>query len=81
MRFAIAFLAGTFLLATTAEAADKAAKKAKKGKQDAEAIFKKLDTNNDSKVSKEEFAKYADLQKKGAEGRQDRQALRQARRQ
>lgn len=32
----------------------------KKGMGDPEATFKKLDTNNDSKVSKEEFSKFRD---------------------
>ena len=37
-----------------------AAQDTKKGKLDVEAIFKKLDTNNDGKLQKDEFLKMAD---------------------
>ncbi len=51
-------------LVFVAAKADKAAKKAKKKIGDLDALFTKLDTNNDKKLSKEEFAKIADEQKK-----------------
>jgi len=46
----------------TAAYADDPPKPAKKGKQrDPEAMFKRLDTNSDGKISKEEFAKFAEI--------------------
>ena len=44
-----------FLAASVSDAAD--ADK-KKGKRDPQAIFKRLDSNNDGKLSKEEFSKF-----------------------
>lgn len=44
--------------------ADKAAKKAKKKVGDLDALFTKLDTDKDKKLSKDEFAKIIDEQKK-----------------
>ena len=56
-----------FVAADADKAAKKAAKKAKKkAVGNLEATFKKLDTNDDKKLSKEEFAKVADEQKKKA---------------
>jgi Ca2+-binding EF-hand superfamily protein len=50
-----------FMFASSARADDDP-KPAKKGKQpDPEAMFKRLDTNNDGKISKEEFAKFAEI--------------------
>ena len=40
-----------------------AAQETRKGKFDAEAIFKKLDANNDGKLQKDEFLKLADRTK------------------
>jgi Ca2+-binding EF-hand superfamily protein len=43
---------------------------AKNGKLDADAIFKKLDTNNDGRLSKDEFLKIADRFKEPEKMRQ-----------
>jgi Ca2+-binding EF-hand superfamily protein len=54
-------------LFTSAARADDPPKPAKKGKQpDPEAMFKRLDTNNDGKISKEEFAKFAEMMREKA---------------
>ena len=37
--------------------------------RDLEAVFKKLDTNNDGKLSKEEFLKVAEMRRGGRGGR------------
>src|SRR5207249_5007874 len=59
----LAVTAALLLVAGTAEAADKAAKQAKKKGNDVAAMFKKLDTNNDGKLSAAEFSKI-ELKKK-----------------
>ncbi len=59
----MARLTGMLLVALTAVlllSGVRAQDTTKKGKLDAEAIFKKLDANNDGKLSKDEFLKLAD---------------------
>ncbi|MCE9564100.1 MAG: EF-hand domain-containing protein [Planctomycetes bacterium] len=57
-------VAAAFLFSTMpANAADKKAKKANKAADKTTALFKKLDTNNDGKLSTAEFAKLAEVQK------------------
>jgi Ca2+-binding EF-hand superfamily protein len=46
------------------------AQEQKKGTFDIDAIFKKLDTNNDGKLSKDEFLKLADLFKDKGKARE-----------
>ncbi len=55
--------AGLLLTTTAADAADKKAKKAKKPADTTSALFKKLDTNNDGKLSTAEFAKLKEVSK------------------
>lgn len=55
--------AGLLLTATATDAADKKAKKAKKPADATAALFKKLDTNNDGKLSTDEFSKLAEVKK------------------
>jgi Ca2+-binding EF-hand superfamily protein len=54
----LALVAGMFLSLSWADAADGAAKKKKGKKGNPAELFKKLDSNNDSKLSKEEFSKF-----------------------
>jgi hypothetical protein len=53
----VAVAAACLLTINTAAAADKKAKKANKAADKTTALFKKLDTNNDGKLSTSEFAK------------------------
>jgi Ca2+-binding EF-hand superfamily protein len=59
----IAALAVAGFLSTSAYADDppKPEKKGKGKQPDPEVIFKRLDTNNDGKISKDEFAKFAEI--------------------
>ena len=57
-------VAGLLALSTDASAKPKAAKGDK-----LEMLFKKLDTNGDGTLSKEEFSKLAEMRKKGGEGK------------
>jgi Ca2+-binding EF-hand superfamily protein len=71
-RFVILSMIGMVALAWNLAVAPAPASAAegKKKKTDLEALFKKLDTNNDGKLSKEEFAKIAELgKKKGAKSK------------
>ena len=59
----VAMLTITGLLVVSAVRADdkpKGGKEKAKGKVDAEAVFKRLDANEDGKLSKEEFAKFGE---------------------
>jgi hypothetical protein len=77
--FAAALLGMMGLVAATAAAADDDAKPGKKqGKRDPEALFKRMDSNSDGKVSKEEFTKFFEAMKekraakgKGGKGKGD----------
>ena len=51
---------GLLTVAAAASADDKPKGEKGKGKHDPEAIFKKLDTDGDGKLSKEEFAKFGE---------------------
>jgi Ca2+-binding EF-hand superfamily protein len=59
----VAVAAAFLLTINTADAADKKAKKANKAADKTTALFKKLDTNSDGKVSKDEFAKLKEATK------------------
>jgi Ca2+-binding EF-hand superfamily protein len=67
--FTVAALTAAMILNPVARADDKAEKKKNKKKgPDIEAIFKKLDANNDAKLSPSEFAKVGEELKKKKEG-------------
>jgi Ca2+-binding EF-hand superfamily protein len=66
--FTIAAVSAILALSPAARADDKAEKKNKKKGPDIEAIFKKLDTNNDGKLSAAEFAKAGEELRKKKDG-------------
>ena len=57
LKFCAVLLAGAFVLASGSQALAGDGGKGKK-KMDVKATFKKLDTNNDGKLSKDEFHKF-----------------------
>ncbi len=61
---ALALVIGLGIAVSPADAAGKKAKKAKKKVDQSAVLFKKLDTNSDTKLSETEFSKLADAKKK-----------------
>src|SRR5262245_6655477 len=69
-KFFVAAVAGLAVLGWSLASRSVAeAGKGKKKKGDVEAQFKKLDTNSDGKLTKEEFAKVSELGKKNQAGK------------
>lgn len=61
----LAFLCGLFVLSAEADDTEKEKKAFGKGIANPEAIFKKIDENNDDKLSKDEFKKFFEEVSKG----------------